>query len=152
MEYIKITIQIAVFLLLAMSDVEDAINKKIPIIYPLAIGIISSCYTITGLLQGRQEISEAALSLIPGVLMILMTFVTGKSIGIGDGLMVLTLGPALGIEMTLLSVLAAFVITSVVSGVLLIFKRVTMKSSLHPSMRKQGSRWNCFLMLTRMPA
>ena len=70
------------------------------------------------------------LSLLPGAVLIALCLVTKQGIGLGDGLMVLSLGPLFGMNGILLVVFIAFMFSAFAGGILLIFKRARIKSAM----------------------
>ncbi len=81
--------------------------------------LIGQAFSFTAMLLGA----------IPGICLILLGLITRQSIGYGDGIVTIVLGIAAGIERTMTSCLWAFVITAIVSCILLIMhhsKRETL--------------------------
>lgn len=65
-----------------------------------------------------------------GVLMLGVSFVTREALGYGDGIVVAILGMFLGLSRTAEILLTAFLMTAIVSGILLAFKRAGRKTAM----------------------
>ena len=61
---------------------------------------------------------------------ILLSFVSRQSVGYGDGLLLLCAGPALGAGVAVMGMIAAVFACGLVSGALLIFKKVGKKAQM----------------------
>ena len=117
-------------LMLFFAAIFDLKNKKIPITIPFVQMILSFCYWICQLTIGNGEIKELFLSFVPGILLVAICFISRQGVGMGDGLMVLSLGPLMGMTDILLAVLIGFTLSAIVGAVLLILKKVNGKSTL----------------------
>ncbi|WP_408069774.1 prepilin peptidase [Butyrivibrio sp. JL13D10] len=120
-------ITISVLLLASFADIK---NKKISITFPFIQLIISLIYRLYQINYSRNDIYEFLMSFIPGIILIVICLVSGNSLGIGDGLMVLALGPLLGMTDMLVVLLAAFTFSAIVGAALLVTRKVNGKSTL----------------------
>ena len=75
-------------------------------------------------------ISKLAYGLVPGVVLLFVAWITKEKIGIGDGLLLLSLGFGYGIESMMLLLAAAFGAAAVKSMVLLVFGRANRKTEI----------------------
>jgi len=74
--------------------------------------------------------AELAAGLIPGVLVLLLAFVTGESIGTGDGLMLCVLGLFCGWRQCMAVFGMALVLSALLAIVLLVCRRAGRKTEL----------------------
>lgn len=115
--------------MLALS-VQDIKNKEISGKLLITGAIISCLGAVMGVLGNKMSIPDVALSLLPGIGLLALSFVTRQQIGYGDGLVALILGPALGIEMLAIGMLIAFFGSGVFSLILLSIKKAKRKSRI----------------------
>lgn len=105
---------------LAMLSPEDIREKRISVKH-VVIGAVAAviCRFIGGEESGITMIS----SLIPGIMLLLLSVMTGESIGKGDGIVVMVLGLWIGGQMTFLAVCLAIWAAGIFAAVCLIQKR-----------------------------
>ena len=114
---------------IAVLSLEDLFKKSVPVALLLA-GIL---FIPAGLLtEGAESISIAdnILGLIPGAVLLVISFVSRGQIGIGDGGLVLMLGASLGIESVIRILTAALLLITIFSGVMLVMRKLKRKSTL----------------------
>lgn len=76
---------------------------------------------ITGILIVILQISsnvhafDILLSIVPGIFLLFIAFVTGQSIGYGDGIVFLIVGTGMGFKQTLLLLFLAFILSALFS-------------------------------------
>lgn len=112
-------IQIAALMVLLIIAIEDIKSMsisswKIWILAALSVG--SAAFEIVA---GADDIERAAVALLPGVVLIVLYYVTGKQIGLGDGMVTLCMGPAFGIERVALGITVAFFVSGLFSLVII---------------------------------
>ena len=117
------------FAMLALS-VQDIKRKEISAKLLIIGMIISVIGALIGVLIENMSLYDIALSLLPGALLLLLSFVTRQQIGYGDGLVALILGPALGIEILIIGLLIAFFGSGVFSMILVFVKKAKRKSRI----------------------
>ena len=76
------------------------------------------------------EAAELMLGMVPGLVVLLVSYVTGESIGFGDGMMLCVLGLFFGIKQTLAVFGMALVLCAVLAILLLVCKRANKKTEL----------------------
>ncbi|SFC83439.1 prepilin peptidase [Butyrivibrio sp. YAB3001] len=118
------------FLIMIYASIKDMKNKVVSIWVPGLCGMISIIKTILDLLNGDLEPTNIVLSLIPGLLLIIMSFMTSGGIGSGDGIVLLAIGPLFGLEKIYGGVLLAFAFCSLMSIFLLATKRANKQTHL----------------------
>ena len=126
----KWVFKIAVVVLLVMASREDLRNKAISTWYLVAGGVLSFLFGICEIATDRSDVANMLMGLIPGVLMILLTVVTISAIGVGDGLMMLAIGPVLGARAMSVAVMIAFLLSALCCVILLTFKKISVKGRL----------------------
>lgn len=122
-------IQIAALMVLLIIAIEDIKSMsisswKIWILAALSVG--SAAFEIVA---GADDIERAAVALLPGVVLIVLYYVTGKQIGLGDGMVTLCMGPAFGIERVALGITVAFFVSGLFSLVIIAALRGRRKQS-----------------------
>lgn len=68
--------------------------------------------------------------LLPGLILIIISFTTKEAVGYGDGMMFLYIGSVLGIDRTALIFILSFFASSLVSLILLILKKAGRKEKI----------------------
>ncbi len=115
--FIYILIEILLLLYLLICTIRDIRTRTISMGVSLIFGvvlislkIIGQDFSLTGILLGA----------IPGICLILLGLISRQSIGYGDGIVTIVLGITAGIEGTITTCLWAFIMTAIVSCILLI--------------------------------
>ena len=112
-------IQIAEIIVLAALAIED---MKTMTVSSWKIGILAFLSVISavcGMVLGKGDVQYAAVALLPGVVLIVLYYVTGKQIGLGDGLVTLCMGPAFGLENVVIGIVTAFFASGLFSLVMI---------------------------------
>ncbi len=129
-ETIGVTFKALALITMIVAAVMDIREKKIPLSIPTVQMTLSMLYVLYLLSKGEEIFGGLMLSLLPGAVLIAVCYVTRQGIGLGDGLMVLSLGPLFGMSGILLVVLIAFTLSALVGGMLLILKKACVKSAM----------------------
>ncbi|MDE6963279.1 MAG: prepilin peptidase, partial [Lachnospiraceae bacterium] len=80
---------LAGLLLLGITAAEDIREKKISV---RVVCVFACGAVLYHMLSGNNSFGEMAFGLFPGCLLLMLSALTGESIGYGDGILVLTLG------------------------------------------------------------
>ncbi|MBR4669717.1 MAG: prepilin peptidase [Butyrivibrio sp.] len=123
-------IYILMFIFMFVLSVQDIRNREISAKLLMICAVISISGAVIGILSNNMSIIDVAISLLPGAGLLLLSFVTRQQIGYGDGLIALILGPALGIEILIIGLMAAFFGSGVFSLILLAVKKAKRKSRI----------------------
>ncbi|WP_051204376.1 prepilin peptidase [Butyrivibrio sp. VCD2006] len=129
-EIISMAFRIFSLMILLIAAAMDIREKKIPISIPAAQMFLSLIYFLYLFIKGMEKPGDLILSMLPGLMLLTVAYMSKKGIGLGDGLMVLSLGPLFGMEDMLLAVLISFTLSAIVGAVLLILKKVNGKSTM----------------------
>ena len=125
----QIIIQILLMILLVITAVIDIRKREIPFLL-IGLGVILAVISMVyGLVRGIVGV-EAALALLPGGAMVLISLVTRGEVGLGDGVMLLCIGPVLGLEQTVAGLLISLFISSIFSIGVLALKKGNRKTKL----------------------
>ncbi len=120
--YLLITI-----LFLGILSVSDIRTKTIPgwsaPLYCVVVGVL---HLILGDLSAWQLLA----GLIPGAILLLLSWIFSSSIGAGDGLAVLACGCALGLEREFAALTAALIICAIFGMILLVRKKAKRTDTL----------------------
>ena len=122
-------IEILIMIVLLFAAAEDFYRKEISFWMPAVCGVISMISIIMEYLHGEIDILNILLATIPGVILLLLAFATGQEIGYGDGLMALSIAPALGFEKTCFVLFISMTLSSLYSILYLIIEKSDKKST-----------------------
>lgn len=125
----RIVLYVIFGIYIAILSLEDILKKSVPVAL-LAAGVL---YIPAGLIaEGAESFSflDNILGLIPGAVLLIISFVSRGQIGIGDGCLVMMLGASLGIETVIRILTAALLLITVFSGVMLAMRKLKRKSTL----------------------
>lgn len=112
---------------MSVSTYFDCRWKRIPW-WVQAMGVIFSFVNL--IVKGDMPGIEEFIALIPGMILILLSFVTKESIGYGDGVSVMILGSIIGIRNCLWVICISLILISIVGALLMILKRASKKTIL----------------------
>lgn len=112
---------ILVLIFLGICGLQDVRRHRISRWLLLSGGILAAALQIG---PGSLEWWDFWGGVLPGIFLLLVSFVTREALGYGDGFAVMAAGMFLGLRVTLEVLLLAFLMTAVVSGVLLAVKKV----------------------------
>ena len=125
----RIVLYVIFGIYIAVLSLEDLLKKSVPVAL-LAAGVL---FIPAGLLtEGAESISIAdnILGLIPGAVLLVISFVSRGQIGAGDGCLVMMLGASLRIETVIRILTAELLLITVFSGVMLVMRKLKRKSTL----------------------
>ena len=125
---VEIVFKVAAILILLTSAFEDQRKQRISILFPLAELVLSLSYSGYLWTFGEFSVKTFLLDILPGVMMLMVSVITGMELGTGDGLMALTIGPLFGFCDISVAIMLSFLFSSAASIVLLLSKRVSLKS------------------------
>ena len=92
-----IILQILFMTIMLIASLVDIKKKEIPVMLIALLVVVSILAAVTSFIQQRA-LMDMAMCLIPGVAMIILSIVTRKEVGLGDGIILLCMGPILGFE------------------------------------------------------
>ncbi len=121
--------QIIAFIIMFLCAFQDFLHKKISIIFPISMSLLAIVYQIYLLIEREFNLTNLVISFIPGIVMLLISLLSRNSLGIGDGLMALFLGPVIGIGQLMAGLTIGLFLSAFVSGFLIIFKKAGKKES-----------------------
>ena len=125
----RVCLYIVLGIYIAFLAFEDIMKKTIPVSL-LLFGIL---FIPAGLLtEGGESFSftDNALGIIPGAVLLVISYVSRGQIGIGDGVLVAQVGASLGLEVIVRILTAALMLITVLSAVMLIFGKLKRRSTL----------------------
>lgn len=102
----------------------DGMEKKIPLAV-VWLGIITAIVLHMQGMTGNQSWLSVVLSVLPGVLFWMLSFVTGEKVGYGDGWLLVMIGVFTGLWKCFLILLVGLTAESLVVLVLLVMGRIT---------------------------
>lgn len=117
-------VEILLFLLLGSCAVYDGMKKEIPLAV-VWLGIIAAVVLHIQGIIGNDTWFSVFLSVLPGGMFWLLSFVTDEKVGYGDGWLLIMLGLYVGLQSCFLILLTALVSESVAVLVLLAVKRIS---------------------------
>ena len=122
--------KIGILIIFVISSIEDIRKKEILLWEILACAILSVAAVFMSFYKASPDIIDILLSLLPGALLLLLSFISREGIGYGDGLIILAAGPALGFYDLLTALMTAIILSGLFSGILLIFKKAKRKTRI----------------------
>ncbi len=119
---IEIVTVIAILSYASFQDVKTHTVSAVPIAVALCIEAAA------GLMQ--RGLSQVIIALIPGVLILLLSFFKGAGIGAGDGLIAMITGISLGIEAELISLYFSFILSSIFALLIIALKKGNKRTEI----------------------
>lgn len=129
-EGVNMIFKIGILVIFAITSIEDIRKKEIHLWEILTCGVLSVAAEAMAFYQGTFDLTDLLLSLLPGALMLFLSFITREGIGYGDGLLILAAGPALSAGNLTMALAIAIVISGLFSGILLVLKKAGRKSKI----------------------
>lgn len=117
-------------LFLTAAAICDIRTKSLPVILLAAGGMMTAAYEISLAAGGMLEPYNLLLAMMPGILMLIVSYASGGSMGSGDGLTALIAGPMLGAGASCVVVLVAFLLSGAVAVTLLAVRRVNRSTRI----------------------
>lgn len=121
---LKMWIEILLFLIMGICAVIDGLKREIPIAVVWMGIVIAVILRLRGMI-GEGGAIMAALSVIPGVMLWMISFVSREKVGYGDGWMLVMVGLFVGIWRCFLILLIGLVSESVIVLILLAVQRIS---------------------------
>ncbi len=130
--------EIGAVFLLVICGVYDARSKKIPI-WTLAMGAIFAMICMVMRFVGQLKTEDTSLglvigqivaSIVPGLIFLILSFLTEKKIGYGDGLLLIVLGIMEGFKTTVLTCCIGLFLQSIVAVILVIIKKADKQTEI----------------------
>ena len=112
-------------ILMSMAVFFDYKYKEIPLWIIATSGVISISEAIL-----KMTIYEALFAIIPGMIMLIVSWLSKQSMGYGDGLLALSIGLAFGVNKMVLGISVAFFVSGLVSLALLVIKKAKRNDTL----------------------
>lgn len=119
-----------VLLIMVVSSIGDIRSKEVFLWEILGCLGMSFAAVILSIYGNSFDASDILMSLMPGAFLLLIAYVSRSSMGYGDGLLLLAAGPALGSNVTVMGMIAGVFACGLISGLLLVFKRVGRKARI----------------------
>ena len=121
---LEMWIEIFLFVFLGICAVFDGVEREIPLVV-VWLGMITAIVLhILGL--GRNGTWQAAaLSVIPGMVFWVLSFITGEKVGYGDGWMLAMIGLFMGLWQCFLILMIGLISSSLVVLILLAARKVS---------------------------
>lgn len=116
-----------VLMFLFVGMLWDIKKKAVPKMYLVVWAVGAMTYLVLEI-ASKQNIFSIFLALIPGVVVLFLSVITGEQIGIGDGLILLCIGCFQGVKDVLCMMFFSFVILTVFLMLLLVMGRIGRKS------------------------
>lgn len=111
---------------LTCFSISDIKKKSINLV---AVGILF-LIMIAACVLSRKDVTEMIMGILPGGVIAILSFASKGKIGIGDGLVFLTIGIWTGPEKTLSIMFISLVLSALTGIILLLLKKATRKTAL----------------------
>ena len=112
-------IQIIELIVIGVIAIEDIKSMSISSWKIWILAALSVGSAVFEMAAGENDIQRAIVAVLPGVVLIVLYYVTGKQIGLGDGMVTLCMGPAFGIERVALGITVAFFVSGLFSLIII---------------------------------
>ena len=129
-ETISLIFKSLTVMIMVIAAIRDIREKQIPLIIPIVQMVFSLIYFLYLWTRGMDNPKGLLLSMLPGLALLGVGYITRQGIGFGDGLMILSLGPLFGMANIMLITLLSFTLSAIVGGTLLILKKAGGKSAM----------------------
>ncbi len=116
-------IEMTLFLFLAICAVSDGIWKRVPLAV-VWLGMLTAVLLRLEGAMGESSWLSVGLSLAPGMMFWMLSFISGEKVGYGDGWVLLMIGLFLGAGRCFLVLMTGLMAESFVVLVLLAFRKV----------------------------
>lgn len=117
---------VLITILLAASFI-DIKSKSVPV-WLLSIGVaLAFAFNI---MLASHSYKEMIISLMPGIIMLFISRLTGEAIGYGDDFLICIIGLTLGIALGITALMMAFILSFFVSVILLCIKKARVKETI----------------------
>lgn len=120
---------ILVLALLVIASIEDVRKREISGAVLLILAGVSLIYSAFSIYRGNSTVLDVTTALLPGAFVMFLAWITREGIGYGDGLLLMAMGPAIGLKGIVMGLVIAFFASGVLSIVLMIFKKVGKRYS-----------------------
>lgn len=127
MELKEIIKYAGVFLFLVICSIQDVKEKKISIKKLVIFGMI---FLAMSFLWGNLSWQERGYNMLPGIMALLISFLTKEQLGYGDGICLLIMGCVLSGALLLGTVMISLILSSAFGLLLLIGKKAERKTRL----------------------
>ena len=117
-------IEILLFIFLGICAVYDGVEREIPLVV-VWLGIITAVVLHIQGLGGNGTWQAAALSVIPGAVFWILSFITGEKVGYGDGWLLIMIGLFMGLWQCFAILMIGLISSSFVVLILLAVRRVS---------------------------
>lgn len=117
-------------MIMIVSSICDIRSKEVFLWEILGCFGMSFARVVICIFESSFDASDILMSLMPGAFLLLLAYVSRKNVGYGDGLLLLCAGPALGSSVTVMGMIAGVFACGLISGALLVFKRVGRKARI----------------------
>ena len=122
-------IEICLFVFLGICAVCDGVEREVPLVV-VWLGIITAVVLHLQGLGGDRTWQDVALSVIPGVMFWMLSFITGERVGYGDGWMLIMIGLFMGLWKCFLILMVGLILSSLVVLILLACKKASGNDQL----------------------
>ncbi len=122
--------EVVIVMIMLAASVKDIKYKQISVYIPALCAVVSVAAGIYGMFFEGVSFTELIASLIPGMLLIFLGFLSRGKIGYGDGIMLMCIGPAFGSEKIWLGIMTALMLSGLISIVLLTIKRAERNTEM----------------------
>ncbi len=122
-------VEILTFVFLGICAVSDGVEKKIPLAV-VWLGMTAALVLRVAGVAGDGSWRSAVISLMPGMLFWLLSYISGEKVGYGDGWLLAMIGLFMGLWNCFLILITGLLFASFTALALLAVRRITRKDSL----------------------
>lgn len=130
MIYVDAFLKTALLTALAWAAVRDIRKKEVELPMLALCAAVSAIDIIISFIMKTTTLPELGLCLLPGALMLFISWATRQGLGYGDGLMALCIAPALGPKWVMMGLILAIFLCGFLSLFLLVCKKAKGKTQI----------------------
>ena len=121
---------IMIFLVIIICAYHDLRRKRIPLVLVGVCAVLSLVEMVIAVTDHVRTPMTFLVAVLPGLFMLVLAFLTKKSVGYGDGLLMCAVGPVLGLRLMVGGLMLAFFFSSIFAIFLLVFKKADKKTTI----------------------
>lgn len=130
MKSMETVINIWILLFLFVCGIQDVRKKQINVCTLVIGGCVTGIFLAVGLIVKCVDLWSSLGGILVGIFVLILAFATKEKIGIGDGIVMCICGALIGGMKSLTCVFYGLLLAAVFSMVMLVFRKVKLRSSL----------------------
>ena len=121
---------IAAAIILVPAGIFDLRKKKIPTALLIAPITVAAIWDTAACVNGNVQIIELTFAVMPGVFLLLSSYITGRKVGNGDGGVFILMGLLIGAPGAFMLLGLSLILCAIASGILLVAHKAKKNSRI----------------------